>query len=113
MRKGEPASFSTIKPTKEGLKSTISGTNGTPKGNDAWLGYFERHRKPGYYVEASGSVEKAAIRKGIPTVSANDVLKVINKKIAVDPDEIHYEQSFVISGLQETHQKVTVLPHGH
>lgn len=102
---GKPVAFSIIKPTKEGMKSTLSGTDGSEAGRRAWKLYFDRHRAPGYYVEASGPVEGFALSKGIPKVPVGEVSRIIGKSIEEDADGLHYSREILINGLKESHKK--------
>jgi hypothetical protein len=103
---GKSVAFNIVKPTKEGLKTTLTGTDGSLEGKDLWKKYFEQHFQPGYYVEASDSVEKHASRVKAPMVSNAEAGRVLGKSIRPDADGFHYEREILISGLPETHRKV-------
>jgi hypothetical protein len=75
---GQPVAFFIIKPTKDGLKSTLMGTDGSVAGKSSWRNDFACHRVPGYYVEASGKLEAFALSRGIPTVPVEKVAGVLS-----------------------------------
>ena len=102
---GQPVAFFIIKPTRDGLKSTLMGTDGSVAGKSSWRNYFACHRVPGYYVEASGKFEAFALSRGIPTVPVEKVAGVLSKQIEPDADGFHYSREILINCLKHRHNK--------
>lgn len=103
---GEPIAFTLFKKTPFGLKSGLSGYDGSSEGKRAALHNLRtKYKKPGYYGEVSHKVKSIVTSSGAPVVCATFADKVLGKDIKPVGDGIHYQRSL---GSQGTVTKVLV-----
>jgi hypothetical protein len=92
LREGVPVSYSILKVTPYGYKTTSSGSDGSRMGKAAWKVYFQRLQHSGYYSELSGVPKAIAEKTSIPRVPAVTVSEILGKTI-VPVDEYLYERA--------------------
>ena len=90
---GLPVAFSVFKPTQFGMKSGLSGSDGSSAGKANVLNALRtKFKKPGYYGEVSHKVEAIALAAGVPVVCNVYVEKVLGKPVEPEPDGLHYSR---------------------
>lgn len=95
---GEPVAFSVYKPTPFGLKSGLSGSDGSPEGKRFSVQNIrEKMHRPGYYGEASHKVAEIAIASGAPAICSIYASKILGKPVIMEEDGLHYSRN--ISGV--------------
>lgn len=88
---GEFVAFNVFKSTSYGLKSGLSGSNGSSEGKRAVVnGIRTKFKQPGHYGEVSHKVEGIALAAGAPVVCAAHVGAILGKNVKVLDDGIHY-----------------------
>jgi len=93
-KEGKPAQFSLFKPTPFGLKSGLSGHDGSPEGKShAKAMIRSKFKQPGYYGEVSHKVEAMAVAAGTPAICAAYVDDITGKRIEGLSDGLHYKRN--------------------
>ena len=88
-----PVAFSVGTKTSFGVKSGLSGSDGTPAGKDSIKSLLSTiYKQPGFYSEVSHAVEHIAAKAGAPAVCAVYVPNIIKKQIEPADDGIHYSR---------------------
>lgn len=91
---GQPVFFVLMKRTPFGLKSGLSGSDGSSQGKVRALNRLRTSfQKPGVYGEVSHKVEAIVLASGAPVVCARHVPKVLGKLVDVLEDGLHYMRS--------------------
>lgn len=94
-----PIAFNLYRVTPFGLKSGLSGTDGSALGKTALKNHIKtRFDKPGNYAEVSGAVER--LSAGAPVVCATEVDKVLRKQVISSSDGVHYQRPIGALGLK-------------
>lgn len=94
---GEPIAFNLFKRTGFGLKSALSGNDGSPAGRATSKAWIKTRWKsvPNFYAEVSGAVEHISIKSGAPVVCNAYVESVLGKPTdGLDEDNVHYHRNF-------------------
>lgn len=93
-----PHAFGMSKPTPFGLKSGLSGHDGTPDGKSmALMMLRSKFKRPGFYSEMSHRALDIVLAAGAPVVCASYVSKILGKDVEPAEDGIHYKRN--ISGV--------------
>lgn len=89
-----PVMFNLYKDTPFGLKSGLSGSDGSSEGKRAVVDNLRsKFKQSGYYGEVSHKVEAIAIAAGAPVVCATFVAKILGKPVQPVGDSLHYERN--------------------
>ena len=95
---GIPHAFGLSKTTPFGLKSGLSGHDGTPEGKSmALLALRTKFKRPGHYGEVSHKVLEIALAAGAPVVCATYVPKILGKDVEPQENGVSYKRN--ISGV--------------
>jgi hypothetical protein len=90
---GLPVAFTVFKKTSFGLKSGLSGSDGSPAGKANVLNALRtKFKRPGYYGEVSHKVEAIALAAGAPVVCNFYAPKVLGKPVEPEEDGLHYSR---------------------
>lgn len=103
--------FNVMTTTKFGLKSGLSGSDGSSAGKNAVImSLATRAHTPGMYAEVSGKVEEIMLSHGAPVVCTKYVEHVLGKPIKPEHNHMHYTRS--ISGVGSKRKILLGLPNG-
>ena len=94
---GVPVAFNLFKKTSFGMKSALSGNDGSSLGRNVSKSWIKTRWKSvnGFYGEVSGAVEHISIKGGAPVVCAAHVPKVLGKPTnGYADDNVHYIRDF-------------------
>jgi hypothetical protein len=89
---GEPVAFNLSTITPYGVKSGLSGSNGTT-GKLAVRDSFKKLFQTGFYAEVSHKVEHLCQKMNVPVVCAEHAKTVLKKQITPSDDLLHYERN--------------------
>lgn len=110
-KEGTPVAFNLYKPTSFGMKSGLSGSDGSPEGKATTInGIRTKFKKPGYYGEVSHKVKDIALAAGSPVVCASHAERVLGKNVEPLEDGISYKRS--ISGVGSVVKVMVGMPKG-
>ena len=94
---GVPVAFNLFKPTSFGMKTGLSGNDGSSLGRGVSKSWIKNRWKTvnGFYGEVSGAVEYISIKSGAPVVCNAYVETVLGKTPkGLEDDNVHYVRSF-------------------
>ena len=94
---GLPVAFNLFKKTSFGMKSALSGNDGSSVGRKVSKNWIRTRWRSvnGFYGEVSGAVEHISIKSGAPVVCAAHVPKVLGKPTnGYGDDNVHYVRNF-------------------
>jgi len=96
---GVPHTFGLLKPTSFGLKSGLSGHDGTPEGKAmAVMELRTKYKRQGHYGEVSHKVQDIVLAAGAPVVCAAYVPQILNKDVEPQENGIQYRRVIVRVG---------------
>lgn len=99
---GQPVAFNLYKTTKFGLKSTLSGSDGSPAGKSLAVANLRtRFKAKSVYGEVSHKVEAISLAAGAPIIPVKYVPYILGKDVQPSADGMHYTRSITGVGLKE------------
>lgn len=112
MAQGVPVAFTLYKSTPFGLKSALSGHDGSSAGKSAAVSKLRnKYRQAGVFGEVSHKTKAIAIAAGAPVICAAYADDVTGKKIEIDPeDPISYTR--VLKGVGPVKKTLAGRPKG-
>lgn len=109
---GRPVAFSLYKQKKYGLKSGLSGHDGSSEGKSAALQSLRsKYKRPGVYGEVSHKVKAIALSAGAPVVCAAYASQVLGKPTDIDEDD-PLQYSRVLKGVGKVTKTLVGNPRG-
>jgi len=91
---GTPKAFTLSVHTPYGLKTGLSGFDGSPEGKaQALISLKARFHEPGVYSEVSHKIEAIAVAVGAPVICARDAGTILKKPIVLLEDGVHYQRN--------------------
>lgn len=97
---GEPVTFNVFKKTEYGLKSGLSGHNGSAAGRRGAVEILRtKFKQPGFYGEVSHKVEQIVLAAGTPVVCNAYVGQILKKRVHPLGDSLHYERQITGVGV--------------
>lgn len=108
---GRPVAFNLFKKTRYGLKSGLSGSDGSLEGKRFILDMLRtKYKQPGYYGEVSHKVEEIALAAGSPVVCNIYVPEILGKPVTLESDGLHYARN--LSGVGKVTKILVGRPKG-
>jgi hypothetical protein len=108
---GDAVAFNAFKKTKYGLKSGLSGSDGSSDGKSKAIEMIRtKFKKPGYYGEVSHKVEAIALASGAPVICNSYVSSVLGKQIEPSDDQLHYSRN--LGGVGRVTKIMVGMPNG-
>ena len=90
---GAPVAFTLFKESSYGLKSSLSGYDGSSEGKAIAVNNIrEKFRKPGIFGEVSSKVKAISISSGAPVVCAAYVSQILGVPVIPEDDGLHYKR---------------------
>lgn len=112
MHDGRPVAFTLYKQKRYGLKSGLSGHDGSPQGKSAAIQSIKsKFKRPGVYGEVSHKVKAIALSAGAPVVCAAYASQVLGKPTDLD-DEDPLQYTRTLKGVGKVKKTLVGSPRG-